>query len=89
MEIENKLKYLELIQSVINRMASNSFMLKGWAVTLVTGIFALVGKGTDKLYFLIAYIPVIAFGDWMHIICFRRDCIGHCMIKLEKWMKRT
>lgn len=59
--MENKLKYLELIQSVINRMASNSFMLKGWAVTLVVGIFALAGKDTDKLYFLVAYIPVIAF----------------------------
>lgn len=61
MKMENILKYLELIQSVINRMASNSFMLKGWAVTLVAGIFALAGKDTDKLYFLVAYIPVIAF----------------------------
>ena len=59
--MENKLKHLELVQAVINRMASNSFMLKGWAVTLVAGIFALAGKDTDKLYFLVAYIPVIAF----------------------------
>lgn len=36
-------------------------MLKGWAVTLVAGIFALAGKDTDKLYFLVAYIPVIVF----------------------------
>jgi hypothetical protein len=42
-------------------MASNSFMLKGWAVTLVAGIFVLAGKDTDKLYFLVAYIPVIVF----------------------------
>lgn len=61
MGMENKLKHLELIQSVINRMASNSFMLKGWAVTLVAGIFALAGKDTDKMYFLVAYIPVIVF----------------------------
>lgn len=32
--MDNKLKHLELIQGVINRMASNSFKLKGWAVTL-------------------------------------------------------
>ena len=59
--MENKLKHLEMVQSVINRVANNSFMLKGWAVTLVSGIFVLAGKDTDKLYFLVAYIPVIVF----------------------------
>lgn len=57
----NKIKHLELVQGVINRMASNSFMLKGWAVTLVSGIFVLAGKDTDKLYFLVAYVPVLVF----------------------------
>jgi hypothetical protein len=32
---------LKLIQAVITRMAGNSFLLKGWAVTLVTGLAAL------------------------------------------------
>lgn len=59
--MDKKHKHLELVQSVINRMASNSFMLKGWAVTLVAGIFALAGKDTDKLYFLVAYVPVLVF----------------------------
>lgn len=59
--MEDKRKHLELVQGVINRMASNSFMLKGWAVTLVAGIFALAGKDTDKLYFLVAYVPIIIF----------------------------
>ena len=59
--MEKKMKHLELIQGVIDRMASNSFMLKGWAVTLVAGIFVLASKDTDKLYFLVAYIPVIVF----------------------------
>lgn len=59
--MEEKIKHLELVQGVINRMANNSFLLKGWAVTLVAGIFALAGKDTDKLYFLAAYIPVIVF----------------------------
>ncbi|HPX32761.1 MAG TPA: hypothetical protein PLT36_04585 [Erysipelotrichaceae bacterium] len=59
--MEKKIKHLELIQTVINRMANNSFMLKGWAVTLVAGIFVLAEKDTDKLYFLVAYIPIIVF----------------------------
>lgn len=59
--MDNKLKHLELIQDVINRMASNSFKLKGWAVTLASGVFALASKDADKMYFLITYVPVIAF----------------------------
>lgn len=59
--MEKKMKHLEMIQGVINRMASNSFLLKGWAVTLVAGIFALSSKDADKLYFLIAYIPILVF----------------------------
>lgn len=59
--MENKRKHLELIQGIINRMSSNSFMLKGWAVTLVAGIFAISAKDADKMYFLVAYIPIIIF----------------------------
>lgn len=61
MNTESKIRHLEMIQGIINRMASNSFMLKGWAVTLVAGVFALAAKDTDKLYFLVAYIPIIVF----------------------------
>lgn len=59
--MENKHKHLDYIQGVINRMAGNSFALKGWAVTLISGIFVLAGKDTDKMYFLVAYIPIIVF----------------------------
>ena len=60
MAMEKKMQHLQMIQDVITRMASNSFMLKGWAVTLIAGIFALASKDTNKLYFIIVYIPVIA-----------------------------
>lgn len=59
--MENKIRHLEMIQGIINRMAGNSFMLKGWAVTLVAGIFALASKDADKMYFLVAYIPILVF----------------------------
>ena len=57
----NKLKHLEFIQAVIARMAANSFLLKGWSVTLVAGMFALAAKDADYRYFLVAYLPVIVF----------------------------
>ena len=59
--MESKIKHLELIQGIINRMASNSFYLKGWAVTLVAGIFAISAKDSEKTFFLISYIPILIF----------------------------
>src|SRR4051794_15044632 len=44
------LEHLKLIQAVISRMAANSFVLKGWAVTLVTGLAALAkADGNDDI----------------------------------------
>lgn len=58
---EMKMKHLELIQAIITRMANNSFLLKGWAVTLLAGIFALAWNQEGFLHYLLAYIPVIMF----------------------------
>lgn len=57
----NKQKHLELIQGVINRLAGNLFYLKGWAITLITGLFALSSKDMNPSYMLIAYFLVIIF----------------------------
>ena len=59
--MDNKIKHLELIQDIIRRMSSNSFKLKGWAVTLISGIFVLAAKDTEKIFFFIAYLPIIMF----------------------------
>ena len=59
--MDSKIAHLEMIQTIISRMANNSFSLKSWTVTLVSGIFILASKETDKLYFLVAYIPIIVF----------------------------
>ncbi len=59
--MEKKIKHLEFIQEIVKRMGSNSFMLKGWAVTLIAGIFALSDTNTDKMYFLVTYVPIIVF----------------------------
>lgn len=56
---ETKIRYLEMIQNIISRMASNSFALKGWAVSLIAGIFALSNKEAEKNFFLISYIPMV------------------------------
>ena len=59
--MENKRFHLELIQGVITRMAQNSFSLKGWAVTLVSALFALGAAGTERAFIYLAYLPSLAF----------------------------
>ena len=56
-----KMKHLEMIESVIERMGNNSFQLKGWSVTLVALVGALAAQGSDKRFFLVAFIPLFAF----------------------------
>lgn len=58
---ETKLKHLEMIQMIVNRMAGNSFLIKGWSITLVSALFALAAKDADTRYVLISYFPAIIF----------------------------
>lgn len=60
--MENKRKHLEMIQIVINRMAGNLFFLRGWTITLITGLFALsAAKGMNRDYVLLAYFLLVIF----------------------------
>lgn len=59
--MQKKLAHLNLIQAVVTRMASNSFLLKGWSVTLVSALFALAAKDTKPALLLIAYLPGMMF----------------------------
>lgn len=59
--IENKLKHLEFIQQIITRMNVNSFLLRGWSVTLVSALFAFATKDTNVQYILITYISTPLF----------------------------
>ena len=59
--MESKIKHLEMIQNIIQRMANNSFILKGWTVSLIVAIFALADKMMNQSYFAFTYIPVVTF----------------------------
>src|SRR5687767_11194464 len=60
-KMEQRLSYLQMIQSVINRFSSNSFLVKGWAITIVTGVFALSAKDANQFYVSLAYFPLLMF----------------------------
>jgi len=55
---EYMLKEIEIIQDVIRRMGSNSFVIKGWAITLV--VVTLLLKGSNHQVW-IAFVPLLVF----------------------------
>ncbi|MGW9165305.1 hypothetical protein ACWGPZ_28720 [Priestia megaterium] len=60
--MESKIRHLEMIQSVIARMNSNSFLLKGWTVTIVVALFAFANvKDMDSNLIVLAIIPAMFF----------------------------
>ena len=54
-----KTKHLEFIQGVVNRLSTNSFLLKGWSVVLVSALFALSAGSSNPTFILLAYLPAI------------------------------
>lgn len=58
---DDQRKHLELIQAVITRMAQNSFLIRGWSVTLVSALFALAAKDADQRFVLVSYFPCVLF----------------------------
>ena len=58
---DEMIAHLPLIQGVINRMGNNSFLIKGWTVTLVAAIFALAAAGTNQKFIFIALVPIVVF----------------------------
>ncbi|MBI1747493.1 MAG: hypothetical protein HYR55_13015 [Acidobacteria bacterium] len=56
-----RLKHLEMLQQIITRMASNSFLVKGWSVTLLSAILVLTAQGKVYAMGWVAVIPVAAF----------------------------
>lgn len=58
---DKKIKHLEMIENVIERMAKNCFQLKGWAMTLVALVGTLGAQGSNKKFMLLAFIPVVGF----------------------------
>lgn len=59
--MDAKLKHLEFIQGVINRLATASFRMKGWAVVLVSALLFFLARGGESESSWIAIFPVLIF----------------------------
>ena len=58
---QRKIAHLNFVQSIINRMANNSFLIKGWAITLLSALLTVLWDEQDKGYFGIMFIPLGLF----------------------------
>ena len=59
--MEKKLKHLEMIQNAINRLANNSFSLKGWTVIFTAAVLGFAIKESDSNYIPLVLLPIFAF----------------------------
>ena len=59
--MKDKIKHLEFIQNIITRMATNSFILKGWAVTVISILFVLELNHLNNNLFVFTLFPAFIF----------------------------
>lgn len=57
----SKIKHLEFIQGVINRLATDSFRIKGWAVILVSALLVLLVRENRADLTWVGFVPVFVF----------------------------
>lgn len=74
----NVLGYLQMLQSVVNRMTANSTGCKAWSVTIVTGVIAIVASKDNPRFIWVALVPTLlfAFLDSYYLAlerCFRKN----------------
>ena len=60
---EQVIKHLEIIQGVINRLANNSSLIKGWSMTMLVAATAFISNNQQEpQYILLCFlIPVLGF----------------------------
>ena len=76
------LKEVDIIQTIITRMANNSFLIKGWMITIV--VITLLLKVTNDLSWL-AWVPLILFWG-LDAYFLRRERMYR---KLYKWVVKN
>lgn len=48
-----------MIQGIIIRMNHNSFVLKGWMITIVSALLAIYADKGSVLYLFVAFFPIL------------------------------
>ena len=61
-ELEKVIKHMEMIQGIVNRLAFNSFLIKGWSITILAAALLFIANvGASPWVVLCFAIPVLVF----------------------------
>ncbi|MFI9777528.1 hypothetical protein OG698_07735 [Streptomyces sp. NBC_01003] len=58
---DGQIRHLELIQAVVARMGNNSFLIKGWALTLMGALLAFAAGNESRTVAATGFVPIVAF----------------------------
>src|SRR5271156_452080 len=59
--MEAKLQHLQFIQAAIARMATNSFLFKGWSITIAAGLAAFAAVESRTALLVLALVSTFLF----------------------------
>ena len=62
---EKVIKHLEMTQAVIDRLGSNSFLLKGWSMTVIVATMVLIARYDMQNPCLVLAVMLPILGFWI------------------------
>ncbi len=65
---EQVVRHLEITQGVINRLANNSFLIKGWSMAILAAAILFIARSNSiysEYLILIFLILILIFGFWL------------------------
>ena len=75
---EARIRHLELIQSVVSRLATNSFITKGWALTVAGAVYGFSASHLDPWIATVGFIPTFGFW-WLDSYFLRQERLFRCL----------
>lgn len=88
----DQIKHLEFIQNVITRHNTNSFMIKGWTITISAALFALAGTIKEPFVALLSVFPICVFWYLDSLFLKNERCyrsLYDCVINDYKYSKKN
>ena len=62
---EKVVKHLEMTQAVINRLGSNSFLVKSWSMTVIVAAMVLIARHNIQTPYFVLVLILPALGFWI------------------------
>ena len=62
---EKVVKHLEMTQAVINRLGSNSFLVKSWSMTIIVAAMILIARQDIQNPYFVLVLILPAIGFWI------------------------